>query len=351
MKSPASLSRILALDYLRGFFIVVIIVDHLWRWPNLFQFASGRGELWASAAEGFVIISGLLVGYVRGYKNRQQPLKQVSGKLVRRGLTLYVWMIITTLALVGASWLLNFRGSMAYIPIPHFAWQQLITDTLSLTYVHSLTHFLYLYAIFLILSPAAIWLMRQGRAWAVIVASALAWWLGILLEVEWLQWQILFFVPSVAGFYLDSLFTRYYRLQLPIRRTIRYGTIALTVITVGIAMAVAFSYPPGEYESTLFGRDPVTFATILTSFAWFIGLLSLFQLLLPQIEKWLGWLLGTFGGRSLTAYILHTIPLIVCQLLFLDSSNLWLNTLLAIGAILATWGLLKIPHINRFIPQ
>ena len=351
MKSPAVLSRILALDYLRGFFIVVIIIDHLWRWPNLFQFVSGRGELWASAAEGFVIISGLLVGYVRGYKNRQQPLKQVSGKLIRRGLTLYLWMIITTLALVGTSWLLNFRGSMAHIPIPNFAWQQLITDTLSLTYVHSLTHFLYLYAIFLIISPAAIWLMRRGKAWAVIIASALAWWLGIFLEIEWLQWQILFFVPSVAGYHLDSLFTRYYQLRLTTRRTIRYSTIGLTLITVAIAMTIAFSYPPGEYESTLFGRDPVTLATILTSFAWFVGLLSFTQLLLPHIEKWLGWLLSTFGGRSLTAYILHTVPLIVCQLLFADSANLWFNTLLAIICIMTTWGLLKIPHINRFIPQ
>lgn len=351
MKPPAVLSRILALDYLRGFFIVVIIVDHLWRWPNLFQFVSGRGELWASAAEGFVIISGLLVGYVRGYKNRQQPLKQVSGKLIRRGLTLYLWMIITTLALVGASWLLNFRGSMAYIPIPNFAWQQLITDTLSLTYVHSLTHFLYLYAIFLIISPVAIWLMRQGKAWVVIIASALAWWLGILLEIEWLQWQILFFVPSVAGYHLDSLFARYYQLQLTTRRTIRYSTIGLTLITVVVAMTIAFSYPPGEYESTLFGRDPVTLATVLTSFVWFVGLLSFTQLLLPYIEKWFGWLLSTFGRRSLTAYILHTVPVIICQLLFADSANLWFNTLLAIICIMTTWGLLKIPHINRFIPQ
>lgn len=355
MNSPFSgrpqLSRILALDYLRGFFIIVIIVDHLWRWPNLFQFASGRGELWASAAEGFVIISGLLVGYVRGYKNRQQPLKTVSGKLVRRGLTLYLWMIITTLVLVGASWLLNFRGSMAYIPIPDFAWGQLISDTLSLTYVHSLTHFLYLYAIFLILSPLAIWLLRHGRAWIVAAMSVAGWWIGVTANIEWLQWQVLFFLPAIAGYHLDALFARYYKLSLPIRRSIRYGTISLTAVTVAIAMYIAFSFAPGDYESTLFSRDPITLATLVTSFVWFIGLLSLSQLIIPYTEKWLGWLLGTFGGRSLTAYILHTIPLITCQLLFADSSNLWLNSLLAVACILATWGLLKIPHINRVIPQ
>ena len=82
MRVVAAVSRMLALDYLRGFFIVIIVIDHLWRWPNMFEYVSGRGELWASAAEGFVIISGLLVGYVRGYKNRNQPLLEVSKKLI-----------------------------------------------------------------------------------------------------------------------------------------------------------------------------------------------------------------------------------------------------------------------------
>ena len=74
--TTATNRRLLALDYLEVF-IVVIIVDHLWRWPNLFQFVSGRGELWASAAEGFVIISGLLIGYT-WLQNRNLPLIDVG---------------------------------------------------------------------------------------------------------------------------------------------------------------------------------------------------------------------------------------------------------------------------------
>lgn len=349
--AESRLSRIFALDYLRGFFILVIIIDHLWRWPSLLQFMSGRGELWASAAEGFVIISGLLVGYVRGYKNRHHPLKTVSGKLIRRGLMLYLWMLITTLTIVAASWFLTFKGSIAYVPIEQFAWRQLVTDALSLTYVHTLTHFLYLYAIFLILAPLVIWLLRKGQWWIVVTLSFLAWLLGIQLGIEWLQWQVLFFVPSVAGYYLDTLFDRYYQLALPTRRTIRYSSIAITLISAAYAMSLVFAYDPGQYDNSLFSRDMVTLPIILTSFVWFIGLLSLTQLLLPHIKKWFGWLLGTFGERSLTAYILHVIPLLACQLLFVDTTNIWLNTLYAIICIVVTWGLLKIPGINRFVPR
>ena len=349
--STGRLSRIFALDYLRGFFIVVIIIDHLWRWPNLFQFLSGRGELWASAAEGFVIISGLLVGYVRGYKNRHQPLKTVSGKLIRRGLTLYLWMFITTFGLVGASWLFHFKGSMAYVPVAPFDWAQLFANVLSLTYVHSLTHFLYLYAIFLVLSPAVIWCLRHGKWWLVAIASVATWWLGVHFAIEWLQWQILFFLPAVAGFYLDSLFDHYYRLALPVRRAIRYGTIIVTLGTAAFAMSLVFREAPGQYENSLFSRDYVTLPIILTAFTWFLGLLSLTQLLMPYIKRSFGWLLSTFGERSLTAYILHTIPLLVCQALFADSTNIWFNSLLTALCILTTWSFLKIPGINRVVPR
>ena len=343
--------RILALDYLRGFFITVIIIDHLWRWPNLFSVVSGRGELWASAAEGFVIISGLLVGYVRGYKNRTQPLGTVSKKLITRGVMLYSWMIITSLALVSASWLLTFKGNMAYVPIPVGDWQTLITSILRTDYVHTLTHFLYLYAIFLVVSPLAIWMLRKNQGWGVGIISALLWAWGFWHGIEWMQWQILFFLPAIAGFYLDALFTIYYRLTTQIRKIIRFTSIGLMLVTVFLSAAIIMPHEPGTYQETLFGRDPVTPATILISFVWFMGLLSLFQLILPWLERWLGWLLLPFGERSLTAYILHTVPLVACQVVVAQSDNIWLNSTLTAICIVATWGILRIPGINRIIPR
>lgn len=347
----AGLSRIFALDYLRGFFIIVIIVDHLWRWPSLFQFISGRGELWASAAEGFVIISGLLVGYIRGYKNKNKPLKEIATLLISRGAMLYIWMIITTVCLVTASWFLDFKGEMAHIPIPPGEWSLLITTVLRLDYVHTLTHFLYLYAIFLVIAPAVIWLLRRNQAWIVAIVSILAWLYGVHYSIEWMQWQLLFFLPSIAGFYLESLLTRYYALSLPVRKTIRYGSIGVMLVTVFIAGSAVLSQEPGNYSNTLFSRDPISLGTIIISFVWFTGLLSLFQLTMPFLKKWLGWLLLPFGERSLTAYILHTIPLIACAYWFSESDNLIENTLLGVACVIATLLLVQIPKINKIIPR
>lgn len=350
-QKKASSSRILALDCLRGFFIVVIISDHLWRWPNLFELISGRGELWSSAAEGFVIISGLLVGYIRGYKNRNQPLLTVGKKLVARGIMLYVWMVITTLLLVTASWLLNFKGNMAYVPIPQFHWRELVFSVLRLDYVHTLTHFLYLYAIFLVIAPLVVWLLRRGKYWVVGIASAVIWAIGSNYSIEWMQWQILFFLPAIAGFYMESITIFFTKLAKPLQTSIRVGLIIATLVSVAWAQIVVLTKAPGSYQSILFGRDPVTLATVGISFVWFLGLLSLFQYLLPWLKKWFGWLLLTFGERSLTAYILHIIPLVLCALLFPVTGNIYEDTLLSVASIMITWSLLKIPHINRVIPR
>ena len=58
--------RDLALDMLRGYFLVIIMVDHLRYAVNPLYYLSGRQALWVTAAEGFVLVSGYLVGKLRG---------------------------------------------------------------------------------------------------------------------------------------------------------------------------------------------------------------------------------------------------------------------------------------------
>ena len=194
-------------------------------------------------------------------------------------------------------------------------------------------------------------MLRQGKAWGIAVISTVIWCWGFWQGIEWMQWQILFFLPAIAGYYLDALFDAYHRLSATVRKAIRFGSIGLTAATIAIAAVIILPHEPGTYQETLFGRDPVTLATIAISFVWFLGLLSFFQLILPWLTRWFGWLLLTFGERSLTAYILHTIPLVICQVLFAESNDYWLNTILTGACIIATWGLLKIPRINRIIPR
>lgn len=344
-------SRMLVLDYLRGFFIIVIIIDHLYRWPSLLQYVGGRGELWVSSAEGFVIISGLLVGYVRGYKNLSLPMRTVAKKLVRRGLLLYLWAVITTIFIVAVLWLVPTKGSFAYIPYGTYDWTSLVLGAIKLDYVHTLTYFLYLYAVFLVLAPIVVWMLRKSLWWILVPVSIIGWLIGYIADIEWLQWQILFYLPAIAGFYLEKILSTYRALPRRVRQLVATMIMGLTTATVILSASIILPYEPTSYKLEAFSRDPMMPARIGLSFIWFLGFALVFSYGMPWIKKYLGWLLFTFGERSLTAYILQIVPLLIVSIAVLPTSNIWLNTFIGVVCVIVTWAILKIPNINKIVPR
>ncbi|RWZ78256.1 MAG: hypothetical protein EOT05_00620 [Candidatus Microsaccharimonas sossegonensis] len=343
---PEKKGRFVALDYLRGFFIIVIIVDHLNRWPSFLEVISGRGELWSSAAEGFVIISGLLLGYIRGFKDRDKSLKSVSLIVLKRALILYVWEVITTITLTVVTWYGSFKGAVAYVPIPQGDWATLLQQAITLQYTSILIHFLYLYAIFLAFSPLVIWLLRRSFWWLILIVSTLLWLIGFLLQIEVLQWQILFFIPATAGFYLEKILHWLLSLKDIIRRVGGITIVMVTVTTITISM---LDLLPEASDS--FNRTPLMIGRILIAFLWFSGLLIITWRIVPWLKKYGDWLLTPFGTRSLSVYIVHGIPLMLFSLFIPLYDNIWLNTFLGIGVVLVVWGILKIPLVAKIVPR
>ena len=130
--------RIEALDYLRGWFIIIIVIDHLTRWPNFLQAITGRGELWANASDGFLITSGLLIGYIRGYKDRDKPMIEVAKKLIRRSISLYIWGVITTVVLFSIAMVLPV-GPNIPVYLNSGGWFNLVYQSITLDYIHPFT--------------------------------------------------------------------------------------------------------------------------------------------------------------------------------------------------------------------
>src|SRR5215216_6626704 len=65
--------RDLRLDYLRGFAVFAMVADHLGGASWLYALTGGN-RFFVSAAEGFVLIAGLVVGIVYGDRARQRGL-------------------------------------------------------------------------------------------------------------------------------------------------------------------------------------------------------------------------------------------------------------------------------------
>lgn len=347
-------SRLETLDQLRGFFIIVIIVDHLSRWPSLLGIFTGKALLWVTAAEGFVSISGLLVGYIRGYKNRDLPFKEVSVKLLKRAGLLYTWSLIASVFYITILWYVPLIGGSPSPPIATGNWGELLFKLITLQYTFVWVHFLTLYALFLAASPFAIWLFRQNKAWLVGVISLALLALGWITQSEPLQWQFLFFIPSIVGFYLEPIMNWWKKLTKKTAVIIMTTAISLTLAT--IVISIIFTFYAQNFQAfassinALFAKDSISLLRAGMAFLWFTGFIFIFYLGRAFITKALNWLLIPIGTHSLTAYILHGLALCTISFFTVAGSNMFNNTLLGLAAILIVWTLLKIPFVRKVVP-
>lgn len=349
-------SRLLTLDYLRGYFIVVIIIDHLARWPSIFAIISGQALLWVTAAEGFVAISGLLVGYIRGFKNQLEPMRTVTLKLLRRAGVLYLWSIIATIAYTLLLLYLPLVGGSPGMPDEYKGHLlQFIWDVVTLKYTFVWVHFLTLYALFLAFSPIAVWLLRVGAAWLVAALSLTLLGLGWIIDSEVLQWQVLFFLPSIFGYYLPQITTWWQKRKYNTQTYIMATTITLTFLTIVVSAVFWFLAPSlqpfADQINALFPKETMTLWRVAMAFLWFGGFFFIFHLFEKYIGKLFGWILLPFGTHSLTAYILHGLTICIISLLTVASDNILINSLLGAVCLLLVWGMLKIPFIHKVIPS
>lgn len=352
---PIQKNRHESLDHLRGFFILAIIVDHLSRFPSVFAILSGKALLWVTAAEGFVSISGLLVGYVRGYRNRTQPFKEVAFKLLKRAALLYAWSIIASIVFVWIIWNVPLKGGFPSTPMAPNDWGTFLPALFTMHYTYVWVHFLTLYALFLAFSPIAVWLFRQNRAWLVGVISFLVLVAGWMTKSEALQWQFLFFIPSIFGFYLENIMAWWKRLDRKKRIGISAGIIGLTTLSIAASVVCTFFgfvAPSVSHfvNDVLYAKDSVSLLRAGTAFVWFTGYLLVFYFFRAFIQKYLNWLLMPLGMRSLSAYILHGAALCIISYFTIGDNNFWTNSFMGAVAIMIVWALLKTPFVRRIIP-
>lgn len=369
LRKKVASSRLFELDLLRGFFVFVIVVDHLQLWPSPLRYLTGEGRLWVTAAEGFFLISGLLIGYIRGHKDRHKPLREVAKVLLRRAGLLYVWGVgITALCLA----FVPLHAQYPALPDPPSAdqmasvwslgWAILTTD-----YMNPWIYFLRLYAIMLAITPLFLWLIRRKKDYIIIGLMAGAYWLSGRFDEAALQWQALFFGAALIGYRLDAI--RGYLRAHPYIKTAAY-TALLAGTAITMYASYFFTHGWGKIEDPNWQRlafdeyialreviapyvtfEPLARTRIALAFLWIGGLLVLFRLLRTWLMKAFGWLLLPMGQRSLSVYCLQALLLPLVVILIEPSEQRWANAGTALAVVLLIWGLLHIPIVQRVIPR
>jgi hypothetical protein len=363
--------RIFELDLLRGFFICVIVLDHLQFWPSPFQYMTGQGRLWVSAAEGFFLISGLLIGYLRAYKGMKVPLIDLTKLLLRRAFMLYVWGVVITFIVVALAALMP--GPQTLLPKYPAAEQVTsfgvyVWSVISTMFSSDWIYFLRLYAIMLAVTPLFLWLLRKGKWWVAVLVSVSLYAFSILTEHEEaaLQWQVLFFGAALIGWKLEIILT-YLRQRPKLRRVLLTSLITATLTTMAISYFMVHGWKYVErpdtaitreayvsvraYVDPWFSNNPMVPARIGLAFVWFAGLLALFHTIRPWLMRYFGWLLLPFGQASLTAYCLQALVLVPIVTFIPLTDRFWLNGLVGIAVILLLAGLIRLPLVQRILPR
>jgi hypothetical protein len=233
-------SRLTTLDLLRGFFLFVIIVDHVELYPSIIDIFSGKGRLFVSAAEGFFFISGLLVGYI--YRRKiALGMRYVCNKLWNRAGILYFWA--TALTLISTLWGVSLAGHYVKYGLPaNINWTDIIWQTLTFQYTYGWGDFLNRYVPFMLLAPLVIYLLSKNMWWIVAVCSIAVW--SVRGEHFTWAWQLVFMGGIVAGYYWEKLKSSVLGWK-PITRKVVVGsiyTLAAVTFTVSYLSAYLLSW-------------------------------------------------------------------------------------------------------------
>ncbi|NLA43128.1 succinyl transferase OpgC [Candidatus Saccharibacteria bacterium] len=365
---PVAKRRIFELDLLRGLFIIIIIIDHLQFWPSPLRYITGEGRLWVTAAEGFFLISGLLIGYIRAYKGKSKSLRDISVLLSKRAGLLYLWGVMITLAVtlfalfVGGHELLPKLPSSEQLTSPAtFIW-----SILSMQYFNDWIYFLRLYAIMLLATPIFLWILRKGYDRIIPFIIVTLYIAGFAIPEGSLQWQALFFGAALIGYRLEDI-KSWMQNNPAIRKILSFSVIALTLVTMTISFFFVHGWVKVEdphwdlmdrdtyvdirtHIDPFFTLSPLAPGRVMLAFLWFAGLLLAFNLLSRQIMKTFGWLLIPLGEKSLSAYCLQALILPIVVVVLAPSGELF-NTTIGILVVLAIWWLLRIKWVGKIIPR
>lgn len=190
-------------DTMRGFFLMLMIVDHLGGVVS--KYITWQPFGWVSAAEGFVFLSGAVFAYVQ--RKRVENVEQLCLVSWQRAWQLYCWFvgIIVLVVLVPSPGLWLHQGMMQgnwSVPIPLF-WQQLeggiswdflwSNSLVAPLFLQRPGNILPLYVWFLLFAPCLLVLLQFRKITLVVLLGSLVLWaIGLRVDVQNLVSQQLF---------------------------------------------------------------------------------------------------------------------------------------------------------------
>ena len=204
------MKRFTVLDGLRGYFLVFMMLNHLLFQGDLLLQKINHGELgYVQDAQGFVFLSGIIIGLYYTRMIGQGRTGLMDAKILRRAYDLYVYAVmVLAVILVLAMVVPNSRPLWG-----QFMWEMYQTPSVTavsaflLLYQPVFMDILPQYIVYLVASPLLLRWVARGY-WREVLGGSILMWLGV--QLGWHLPAVRIFEQSVAeivpGFVLQSHF-------------------------------------------------------------------------------------------------------------------------------------------------
>ncbi len=357
---PSTEKRDLRLDLMRGFAVLVMVVDHFGGSSWLYL-VTGGNAFFTSGAEAFVLISGMVVGMVYGAIALRDGLRSAMVKALKRALTLYKLTIVLTLGFAIISELLNLPWASGY-PIGNPF--EFVFNVIILHQTYYLADIPLLYTILMALAPIGLWLLHKHHTKILLIGSFLLW-LGFQIVnanqiVIWptigsttfhpASWQLIFFWAMAAGYHRDAIFKKLSGIpRWPYFVIATALFVALVHLYSTDLKTLERLYPGVDINAiatTLFNKSTVAPGRIVATvivFQFVYVLLSRFWVPLYAI---FGWILSPLGQNSLYSYTMHVVIIGGFYMLLPHlpghlTERGTINTMLQLGVLVVLWWLIR----------
>jgi hypothetical protein len=376
----APIGRDPRLDLLRGFCVFAMMVDHIGGTSWLYVLTGGnRGPV--TAAEGFVFLSGLVLGMVSRRRISRDGLGGAVRAALGRAWTLYGLTVVLTLIFVGltvgtdlAIWV--DRSLLGEIE----SWPALVTSVVLLRFTWHGTDILALYALLLVASPLALLLLSEGHHWRLLGGS---WALWLMFQaapehavIPWpiehatsfpvAAWQALFTTALVIGYrreeiaaWLTSTAERREGAGVAYRAALAAAACGLVVIGIALTVGQAHAMGPagtalGSFD--LYDKSSLGIGRIAAFSSVAVLIYTALTLCWRPIERALGWLLIPLGQASLYAYAVHLFVIVLAYnvppYVGSDQPGWELhNTVGQLLLVLLVWAMVKRKVLFSIIPR
>jgi hypothetical protein len=348
------------IDFLRGFALVTIFIDHV---PdNPLNALTMRNFGFADAAELFVILAGVSAMTAYGRAFERDGARSALRRVLQRCLRIYLFQVGLLLLMLLLAGLLNEHFGLEAADFQPFFDQPLkaLSHALALQALPPSLNILPLYVVLLALFPLLYAGIRYAPWFALPISAAL--WLGANLDprlnlTNWLDGQGWFFNPFAWQFLfaigvLGTVVLRQHGGELPRHRLLVLGSWAFLAASLVLAAPWTAWGLPDLRVATFDPPDKTSLAP-----ARLLDILAIVYLALgsPWLRRvaqrdW-SFPVVACGKHSLEVFTLATVIALLFRLLFHDFGPLWqlqvLVNVIGVGAMIGLGLLME----GKLLPQ